>query len=344
MMIQGKRWFTIGLAIVGIGALITIGGLINRWQPPVDPLPGWQIIRPPHEVSALAEQDEIIWAGGQDGVFALHRADGTLTNQLEPGFDLDYVRALLVDRDGTLWIAHQNGLTSYDGSAWHTYTEEEGLPDNRVNALMLDREGRLWAGTWGGAAIRTSRGWESLTAKDGLLDDMVNVMLQDHEGGIWFGSYVAPRGGVSYLINGTWQHFSTEEGLPHNNVNTLFQDSSGTVWIGTGLLERGGAAQLERTASGWTIARILTQEDGLAGNKVRSIFQDRGGGLWFGSEYDGLAHFDGGTWRIFTETDGLAAAEVKVMLQDTDDTLWLGTTDGITRISATALASVESKP
>ena len=157
---------------------------------------------------------------------------------------------------------------------------------------------------------------------------------------MWFGSYAAPRGGLSYLQDGAWQHFSTENGLPHNNVNALFEDSFGSVWAGTGLLDRGGACRLTRNYNRWVISRVLTQHDGLAGARVRSILQDRMGVFWFGSEYDGLARFDGETWRVFTQADGLAASEVKTMLQDRAGNLWLGTIDGVTRITAAALEAI----
>lgn len=351
-------WRRIGiltLILAGFVILVVVGQTVNRWQPLQAPRPGqinsirWQIIRPPHEVSALAEQGEIVWAGGMDGVFALDRRTGTLVRELYPDTPLEGVRALLVDQAGTLWIGHQSGLTRYDGATWHSYTSNDGLPDNRVNALFLDDAGRLWVGTWGGAAILEQNDldegtWRVLGKREGLAEDMVNVMLQDRHGGMWFGSYVAPRGGISHLQDDTWQHFSTVDGLPHNNVTALIEDNAGAVWAGTGLLDRGGACRLERRETGWAIAEVLTQQDGLAGTKVRSIFQDHDDALWFGSEYDGLARYDGHSWRRFTQADGLAADEIKVILQDIDGDLWLGTTDGVTRIHASALDALRAAP
>ena len=129
-------------------------------------------------------------------------------------------------------------------TATDTYTQKDGLPDNRVNALLQDRDGRLWVGTWGGVGILENGKWRILKASDGLMDDMVNVMLQDSTGGMWFGSIVAPRGGISYLKDGRWQLFSTKNGLPHNNITRSVEDKSGNVWAGTGLLDRGGAVSL----------------------------------------------------------------------------------------------------
>lgn len=337
-----RQWIFILLFALGVCVISSmLGTLLEGKAHHQNIPPGWQIIRPPHVVFALAAQGDIIWAGGKDGVYGLDRQSGAIVTKLECDLPLEYVQAVLVDRSGMLWVGHFGGLTGYDGTTCRTYTQEDGLPDNRVNALLQDRDGRLWVGTWGGAAVREGGGWRVLTSADGLADDMVNVMLQDHEGGMWFGSYVAPRGGISYFKDGKWQLFSTANGLPHNNITTLLEDHSGEVWAGTGLLDRGGAVQFGPIDTGWVIQQVLTRRDGLAGDKVRSIFQDRDGVIWFGSEYDGLARLDAGQWSVLTEKDGLSHPEVMSMLQDVEGNLWIGTRDGVTRVSASALKALE---
>ena len=299
--------------------------------------PGWGVIRPPHDVFALALQGNLIWAGGTEGVWALDRQSGRIVTTLTCPSPLTYVRALVIDRSGTLWVGHLGGLTRFDGAACRTLTEEDGLPDGRVNAVFLDREDRLWVGTWDGAAIFDGKIWRVLTSADGLVDDMVNVIAQDAGGGMWFGSYVAPRGGVSRLHNGTWQVFTRNTGLPHNNITAIVPDRAGGVWVGAGLYNRGGAARLVQGEGGWRIDRVLQKTEGLAGEKVRAIFEDRSGVLWFGSEYDGLARLEDGRFRVFTSEHGLSHPEIKCLLQDPEGVLWIGTRDGITRLSTEAL-------
>lgn len=333
-----KSRFSIAAVPVSLALLLLAGAWLLRAAAPAPELPsGWQVIRPPHDVFALAIQGESVWSGGQDGVYRLDRESGEILEKLERDPPIEHVRALLVDQDGALWIGSDQGLLRYDAAGWSSHTWETGLPDTRVNVLRLDRSGRLWAGTWGGAAVLEDGRWRVLNRQDGLLADMVNVLLEDSRGNMWFGSYIAPRGGLSIRLDGRWQTFTTANGLPHNNITSLLEASPGRVWLGSGLLDRGGAALFEDDDGRWQIRDILEQEDGLAGEKVRSIFQDRNGALWFGSEYDGVAILHRGRWTYLGSEDGLSHPEVKTFLQDDQGNLWLGTRDGITRIDGSAL-------
>ncbi len=334
--------FIVGLVLVGLALAI---GLALRSLVIVQSIqdqahPGWQVIRPPNELDALALQGESIWAGGKDGVFSIDRASGKVVQNLTCDIPLTYVKALLVDRQGVLWIGHIHGLSRFDGNTCRTISTSAGLPDERVNALFEDRGGRIWVGTWGGAVVQAGKGWQLMNQASGLAEDMVNAILQDEGGGMWFGSYVAPRGGISFCQDGRCHIFSTQNGMPHNNVTSIIQSRDGDVWAGVGLLDRGGAVRFHRADSGWQIAQVLTKADGLAGEKVRSIFQDRSGAIWFGSEYDGLARWMDGQWSTFTEQDGLSNPEIKAILQDPAGGLWLATRDGLTHITSEALNSI----
>jgi ligand-binding sensor domain-containing protein len=300
----------------------------------------WQIIRPPHEVSALAERGEFIWAGGKDGVFKLDKNNGTLVMELKCDVAISYVRALLVDASGVLWIAHSSGVSSYDDTLCKTYTTNDGLPDNRSNALYRDRRGNLWVGTWSGAAVFKGNGFVKYTPDGALADEMVNVIMEDGGGGMWFGSYNAPRGGISSCDNARCRHFTVKNGLPHNAVTSIKETTDGRVWVGTGFLDKGGAAWFEKGRDGWALAGSLLKGDGLAGDKVRSIYVDKRGAIWYCSEYDGIAIRSDNRWRMLTEKDGLSDNEVKMMLEDVNGRVWFGTRDGVTRMTQKEYAEV----
>jgi ligand-binding sensor domain-containing protein len=340
MMPVRRWWFAILLFFLIVGTTGVVGMLvwsIGEKQAGQQKLLGWQAIRPPHEVSALAADGEIIWAGGRDGVWRLEITGEEAPEALNCEAELAYVRALLVETPGSLWIGHAGGLTFFDGNSCRTYNTRSGLPSDRLFAIYLDRDDRLWIGSEGGAARKIGDKWQKAGEEEGLLANSVNVIMQDHLGGMWFGSYIAPKGGLSICMNRTCQYFTTKNGLPHNNITSIMQDADGFVWVGTGFSDYGGAARFGLTDEGWKIIEVLSSKKGLAGEKVRSIYQDRLGVMWFGSEYDGLARWDGVHWDVFTEKNGLSNNEVKAMLQDQQGNFWIGTRDGVTRISLIGL-------
>ena len=339
-----KEWSLGGILISLVAGLVIIfltltrlpGNIVQGAQP-TEPA-GWSVFRPPTDVYALAIGPGSVWAGGKDGVMRLDPQSGKAFETVQCDQKLEYVRALLLDADGTLWIGHDGGLSRKDADGCVTLTEKDGLPDKRVNALLRDRAGQLWVGTWGGAAVLSGGTWRTLRVRDGLLVDMVNVIMQDVQGAMWFGSMVAPQGGVSILSNGRWQYLTTANGLPHNNVQGLAQDRQGAVWAATGLLDRGGTARLTQSGEQWSVAQVFDVQTGLAGNKGRSLLVDQAGRLWVGSEYDGLARQTPSGWEILTTKDGLSHNEIKVMKLDESGNLWIGTRDGLTRIDHQVLA------
>ena len=58
----------------------------------------------------------------------------------------------MVDRRGWVWLGQDAGLTVYDGHAWHSFTQDDGLIWNDTDsyALTEDTDGSMWIGTSGG--------------------------------------------------------------------------------------------------------------------------------------------------------------------------------------------------
>ncbi|MCL1551340.1 hybrid sensor histidine kinase/response regulator [Xanthomonas nasturtii] len=71
----------------------------------------------------------------------------------------------------------------------------------------------------------------------------------------------------------------------------------------------------------------LTVADGLPSNTVNDFAEDRSGYLWLASS-DGLARFDGRSYRIWRMEDGLTNNFVWALAVDTDDAVWVGFDNG----------------
>jgi len=337
-----KVKYTWIIVSAGIGLIILIGALVTRQRDTNDLLAGWQIIKPPNEISVLMMHQGQLWVGGRDGVFCMDIETGEIIRELISDIPFKYVRGLICDQQNKIWIGHQSGVSCYNGSNFRHFTKSQGLPDNRINCMIQDHSGRIWVGTFAGAACFQNGNWQIYTEADGLLTKMVNVMFEDHNRGIWFGSYVAPKGGISILkSNGTWQYITPQNGLHHANVNAILQDHFEGVWVGTGFLNRGGAAYLVSDQHNqWHVTKLIGKQEGLAGSKVRSLFMDSHQAMWFGFESEGVTHYREEKLKSYTVRNGLSDNEVKVMLQDSIGRLWLGTFNGLTRIDTSALTTL----
>jgi ligand-binding sensor domain-containing protein len=97
-------------------------------------------------ITAIAQTpDGYLWLGSE---FGLLRFDGVKAVPFQPPGQPPFVASifqLLVARDGTLWIATDKGLASWNGRAFTHYPQLDG---QFVFALLEDEPGTIWAGAY----------------------------------------------------------------------------------------------------------------------------------------------------------------------------------------------------
>ena len=88
-----------------------------------------------------------MWIGTWGGV---SRYDGErfATYTAEDGLPNSFVRFLLEDREGQLWIGTWGGgVSRWDGSVSHTLLRRDGLPSNEIARIIQDQQGDFWVAT-----------------------------------------------------------------------------------------------------------------------------------------------------------------------------------------------------
>lgn len=319
-----------GILIV-IAIIVILQNLLGFVQVQSAPA-GWQIIRPPYEVSTLIIVDETVWTGGKDGLVIINRTTGT--RETPPGTvpSFGYVRQILLDSDGWIWIGHDGGLARYRNNSWQVIAPGQSVPFVKVLSIIQRRDGTMVIGTDTDVLAYGDGTWRSVLSPGSPAPASADILFEDHSGDLWIGCGLPTRGGLYRLNKTGWASFTISDGLPHNSVRAIMETRDGTLWVATGFSRHGGAARY--SGGRWS---SLTVQDGLAGESTRSLFEDNSGRMWIGSEYDGIAVGAPGSWRILKEKDGLAGYEVKVLAQDPDGTYWLGTNSGLNRVEMTAV-------
>lgn len=153
----------------------------------------------------------------------------------------DFVKALIADRRGNLWIGTLNGLDRFN-IATKTFTHfkrKEGdvnsLASDHILSLREDAAGNIWIGTKGdGVNIFNPREntFRLLTTYDGLPSNAVTTITQDKGGDMWLGTI---NGVARYGADKTIQVWRKKDGMAGTNVNhnASLLASSGNLFFGS---------------------------------------------------------------------------------------------------------------
>lgn len=291
---------------------------------------------------------------------------------LDEGLPQSQVHAMVQDKNGFIWLGTDGGgLVRYNGRAFTSLTDADGLSNNLVLDMCLDEAGRLWLATNKGVSLYAGQKFQPLPQALGPLQQLsVRCLLIDNKKRMWFGTtsgaFVydgktlsqadAAKGQMVVAIfadsNGnTWlgtfndgvyrlhgdgiTHFTVANGLNDNNVWALQESKSGALIVGTdnGLNFIHGDTISSYTHSG-SSAKIL----------VRFLNYDDEGRLWIGTWNDGVYVLENGAMLHIGARQGLDINGVLCFLQDREKNIWLGTDGGgAVKYGSQAITSIGSR-
>jgi len=163
--------------------------------------------------------------------------DGWTTWTVSDGLASNWVYAIAVESNGTIWAGTKEGVSAYDGITWTTYyTGNSGLIHNKVQAVAIDAQGNKWFGTPNGVSVFNGITWTTYTTDTGLCNSNIYAILVDQRGWVWLGT----DWGVSRFNGTSWQCYKNAPPwdfiLPGSRVYAITRDSStGNLWFGTNL-------------------------------------------------------------------------------------------------------------
>ena len=232
------------------------------------------------------------------------------------------VNCIVNDNTGIKWFGTAQGVSTFDGVHWASYTTANGLTNNYVLSMAVDGSGNKWFGTKGGVSKLNGTNWTNFTRSGGLLlQDTISSIVIDASGKIWFGG---PRG-ISQLSGTTWTTYTTSSGLINNYIESISTDVSGNLWFGT----TSGLSKFDGT--NWT--SYTSSNSGLANNDVTAISQDASLNMWFATSGGGVSKFDGVNWTTYNTSNGLSCNNVRNIKIDQNGIIWFGIScDGVTKL------------
>lgn len=275
---------------------------------------------------------------------------------LTDGLSHEWVRRIIEDREGNLWIGTAGGLNRLqprratmaahdwrgaqlravasdaaggvwvgtEGAGLHHLPGTEraaGIPEHFIWSALVDRAGRVWAGTWGLGLFR--RGEDgTFTAAPGWPAEatIATALYEAPDGTLWAGT----ERGLLRLEGNAWMPIAGATG----HVRTIAQDAAGAVWWGV------SGDGLMRMHEG-KVTR-LRKADGLPSDFVWALDAEPDGTLWIGTFGGGIARWKDGEFRRITTAQGLPS-NVICHFADEGAAFWISSYAGIFRLEKDAL-------
>jgi signal transduction histidine kinase/ligand-binding sensor domain-containing protein len=230
------------------------------------------------------------------------------------GFPHDWIRCLIEDREGTLWMgAGSEGLVALCPSKVETFNPPDHWQGCVALSTTVDHNGGIWVGTEGAGLYHLlNNEWKHYGESSGFSNQFVWCVSKDAQDRLWAGTW----GGGVFVQRG--DHFVAPPGLENVNVPmpAILQARDGVTWIGT-------ASGLIRYQAG--TVKWFGEKEGLKLPDVRAIAEDKDGTIWFGMLGGGLGRLQNGRLEQFFKRNGLSSDYVQCLHLDADGTLWIGT-------------------
>jgi diguanylate cyclase (GGDEF)-like protein len=306
-------------------------------------------------VAAIADDGvDALWLGTQSGLDHLDLASGRIervrhvTGEGErmPG---SAVRAILVARNGALWVATERGLFRRSQGSTRFAPVPLAVPRGKivdVSQLLEDRTGRLWIGTSTQGAFllapgaRIARklhetpgapGSDPSTDFDG---ERIMSIVQASPSEMWLGTV---GGGIVAFDMQTLRtrRMRHDPMLPSSllddTVRVLYRDRAGLIWSGT---DRSLSYAIAEPAIS-TVFGPSSRPDGLTDPNVQAILGLPAGRVWLGLGKNGIDMFGpagtrDGALRVDPRHPATALAPGQVYALSSDaGHVYIGTAKGL---------------
>lgn len=253
---------------------------------------------------------------------------------IEDGLSHPWVKSILLDKEGNLWLGTANGLNMYDGSKITVYrnakTERNSLSNDFINALSLGPEGNIWIGTIGGGlnkydpkkgAFTTYRSAPKVA--DALPSENITALLLDSRNQLWIGTSMGllryEPDSQTFQRNPLQKYGLTISGM----IRDIYEDHRNRLWIASdsGIL----VVQIENS-----IVKLITSDNSpLPRKPVKSIYEDEQQNIWIGTIGGGILRIIGDSnYQLIDKTNGLANDRILAISGDQHGKVYFGTEGG----------------
>jgi signal transduction histidine kinase/ligand-binding sensor domain-containing protein/AraC-like DNA-binding protein len=198
---------------------------------------------------------------------------------VQDGISRSWVKCILRDSIGYLWVGTADGLNKYDGVSFKTYkyssTDSFSINHNDVLYIYEDKKKNIWIGTAEGLNLY-DRKKDRFYSISGDLKNVRSIYEYDD------GRFLIGSPGGLYLFNP--KSFTSKQLRNDTHIGAMLHDKNNNFWLATyeGLF-------LLDTAN-YSCSPINFGISPVDSSKflIWSLFQDSKGGIWIGTNSEGL--------------------------------------------------------
>lgn len=220
-----------------------------------------------------------LWFGTRNQGLFRYSANKISSFTEQQGLPNNHVLSLYQDREKSIWIGTNGGLTRLRQAPFTTWDQVRGLSGNYVRSVLAIDSGEVLAGTSNGLSVihnnKVSRYYPSVTntSSSKLPQKNLSILSLAHrqKGGAWIGTY---SNGLYLFDNNELRPYFLPS-LPTKQVRAILEDVQGDLWIGT-------TEGLVKYSPDGT-HKLFTTQDGLPDNYIMAISTDSLGRIWVGT-------------------------------------------------------------
>ena len=292
---------------------------------------------------------ELVVAGTADGGVLLY--DGTAWRQLDSNRSVlttNRVQAVLVDKDGQLWVGTASGLFRMNrhgqGVEFRRANTDNGIGSDDITALAGRQSANtLWmAHPNQGLSSFDGHVWDRFRSDNTDLpsSDVRQVRtIAGTAGGL---SLATANGAALYdAVAKSWYFYNKANSeIASNNVTAVAVDQGGALWFGT------ADVGLSRTLNPLVWQHFGTGQ-GLVSTNVRDILVASNGRVWVATA-QGVSWFENGAFSTASVANsGLPSNNVQALAEDSRGRIWAATDGGVGRfdgLSWTSFTTADGLP
>ena len=183
--------------------------------------------------SIIKGPDGKIWISSDKGLSIWQLEDGKIINVLHKAHFGDFetlsVNQIAFNKDGTLYLATEEGLIEEKNESYRRITSGLFKPDSPVFRVFCDNEERIWFSTLEGLYYLKDNKVFNFSNSHPEIDNIVIAFLQTEDNSLLFGGY-----GKFFKYNSkSFEIIDESSGLTEKTIVCMFSDREKNLWIGS---------------------------------------------------------------------------------------------------------------